>query len=309
LICSVSISGFAQRTNQERARLDSLTIGSEVYSNVSITSVTATDIYFTHNRGIGNAKLKRLSPELQKQFHFDAGTAAEKEAEQSHANAVFVDELKKRPDLPVPKIEQGVLVDVAEPVYETKSFSAAEPRPPEIAERSLGVTVPTFNCFVDLTLLPVQQTNSGLFTFKVQTVRISIDLAIKTTIENGVSARIREHEEGHKFIDEHFYSLGRKSAERAGMAVLGRLFGVHTTDADTAEASARKTAIEAVQTEYWKYTKLIAKAANLYYDELTDHGRDSTNSMVCVQQTLERSDVLIPGDILDPALRVRADKQ
>ena len=40
--------------------------GDNVYSNLTITSVTATDIYFTHSGGIGNAKLKNLEPEMQK---------------------------------------------------------------------------------------------------------------------------------------------------------------------------------------------------------------------------------------------------
>ena len=39
--------------------------------------MTATDIYFTHSRGFGNAKLKNLGAELQKKFHFNAGKAAE----------------------------------------------------------------------------------------------------------------------------------------------------------------------------------------------------------------------------------------
>ena len=43
-----------------------LKVGSEVYSNVTVTKVTATDIYFSHARGMGNAKLKNLDPALQK---------------------------------------------------------------------------------------------------------------------------------------------------------------------------------------------------------------------------------------------------
>jgi hypothetical protein len=52
-----------------------LKVGSEVYSNVTVTTITATDIYFLHSRGAANAKLKDLTPELQRHFHF-AGTSA-----------------------------------------------------------------------------------------------------------------------------------------------------------------------------------------------------------------------------------------
>ena len=60
-------------------KLATLKAGSEVFSNVTITAVSATDIYFTHSRGLGNAKLKTLEPGLQKKFHFDPVKAVEKE--------------------------------------------------------------------------------------------------------------------------------------------------------------------------------------------------------------------------------------
>jgi len=49
-------------------KLAVLHVGSQTYSNVLVTTVTATDIYFTSDQGMGNAKLKNLDPELQKHF-------------------------------------------------------------------------------------------------------------------------------------------------------------------------------------------------------------------------------------------------
>jgi len=69
--------------------LASLRVGSEVYSNVTVTAVTVTDIYFSHARGMGNAKLKDLSPELQQRFHFDPVKAANEQRGQVAANAQF----------------------------------------------------------------------------------------------------------------------------------------------------------------------------------------------------------------------------
>jgi thiol-disulfide isomerase/thioredoxin len=66
-----------------------LKVGSEVYSNVTVTSVTATDIYFSHARGIGNVKLKNLDPDLQRHFKYDAARAAVVEKQQLQANAQF----------------------------------------------------------------------------------------------------------------------------------------------------------------------------------------------------------------------------
>jgi len=65
--------------------------GSEVYSNVTVLSVTATDVYFTYNNGHGmaNVKLKNLSPELQKHFHYNATNALTLEKKQIEANAQY----------------------------------------------------------------------------------------------------------------------------------------------------------------------------------------------------------------------------
>lgn len=70
--------------------LPTLRVNSEIYSNVTITTVTATDIYFTHSRSLGNAKLKNLSPELQKRFNFDATKSAATEKAQAEATSRYL---------------------------------------------------------------------------------------------------------------------------------------------------------------------------------------------------------------------------
>jgi hypothetical protein len=52
-------------------KLPLLKVGSQTYSNVTVTTVTATDIYFISSQGMGNAKLKDLDAALQKQFHYE----------------------------------------------------------------------------------------------------------------------------------------------------------------------------------------------------------------------------------------------
>jgi len=52
-------------------KLPLLKVGSQTYSNVTVTTVSATDIYFVSSQGMGNAKLKDLDPAWQKHFHYD----------------------------------------------------------------------------------------------------------------------------------------------------------------------------------------------------------------------------------------------
>ncbi len=60
---------------QADENLPTLKVGTEVYTNVTITSVTLSDVYFMYAGGIGSAKLKDLDPALQQHFHYDAGKA------------------------------------------------------------------------------------------------------------------------------------------------------------------------------------------------------------------------------------------
>ena len=73
--------------------LSSLNTKEQVYTNVTVTSVTATDIYFTHAHGLASAKLKDLDPELQKHFHFDATKSAQVEQAHARATAEFQEKL------------------------------------------------------------------------------------------------------------------------------------------------------------------------------------------------------------------------
>jgi len=74
-----------------------LKVKDEVYTNVTVTSSTATDIYFSHARGMASAKLKDLDPEIQKHFHYDAAKSAEIENARRQATANY------RPPLPQPR--------------------------------------------------------------------------------------------------------------------------------------------------------------------------------------------------------------
>ena len=70
-------------------KLPVLKVGINVYSNVTVTTVTPTDIYFTHSGGMGNAKLKQLSPELQQRFGYDVKQAGAAEQKQAAANTQY----------------------------------------------------------------------------------------------------------------------------------------------------------------------------------------------------------------------------
>jgi cytochrome c biogenesis protein CcmG, thiol:disulfide interchange protein DsbE len=83
ILCLVPLIVGADET------LPLLTIKGQTYSNVTVTAVSATDIFFSHAAGMGNAKLKDLDPKLQAHFHYDAAKSALVEKERATNNVLF----------------------------------------------------------------------------------------------------------------------------------------------------------------------------------------------------------------------------
>lgn len=86
---AVAVIGCVAFPALAEEKLPLLKVGDDTYTDVVVTKVTTTDIYFTHSSGMGNAKLKKLTPELQKHFQFNPAKATEVETRQAAANAQY----------------------------------------------------------------------------------------------------------------------------------------------------------------------------------------------------------------------------
>jgi cytochrome c biogenesis protein CcmG, thiol:disulfide interchange protein DsbE len=113
-----------------------LRAGDEVYTNVTVTTVTATDIYFSHSKGMGNAKLKTLEPELQKRFKFDPAKGKAVEQQQALSTAMFQmtiaarakeEKLRPKPNDEIPPVEINAQGEPVAPKLYAKSFRGGPP--------------------------------------------------------------------------------------------------------------------------------------------------------------------------------------
>src|SRR6266404_8199152 len=125
MVTALAVVGSARA---DEKHLATLRVGTEVYSNVTVTSVSVTDIFFTHSRGVGNAKLKNLDPTVQKLFHFDPAKSDAQRAEQAKANALYSQAARnapppKRPPEPEPEPQQPATANgVRDHAIKAKSF-------------------------------------------------------------------------------------------------------------------------------------------------------------------------------------------
>jgi len=114
------------------------------YTNVTVTSVTATDIFFTSDEGMGNARLSKLSPELQKRFGYQSAAAKDAEKKQTEADRNSRKNAAQKPkpapaaksastdkvvpaDIPVPKISAASFLGKAPPEVMVQQWLPAEP--------------------------------------------------------------------------------------------------------------------------------------------------------------------------------------
>lgn len=287
-------------------------VGSEVYTNVTVTMVTATDIYFTYSGGMGNVKLEKLGPELQRQFHFNAKSALEKEKEERQANARFDSWIRQQTNNAPARVElpPAISIEVADSTVEYKYYDLSIGKPDDMHGETIGATRSPFNCDVDLQVRRVRGTNGAPFAFRFDAVKLSAGMPITITLPLGALQKLKDHEEGHRHIDEYFYSFSRKAAERAVQVALTNQFPMSDgKDPDSAEENFELEAKSMIRAEYFKYTLNPSRPANEYYDQLTDHGRNDIDSAEASEKAIQRYAVQIPDDAGDVASADPADKK
>lgn len=75
LLCGIVIT--SAHLSAAETKLPELKVGQRIFRDIVILGVDATDLYFRHEGGIRNVKLRDLQPELQKMFGYNPERAAE----------------------------------------------------------------------------------------------------------------------------------------------------------------------------------------------------------------------------------------
>jgi thioredoxin-related protein len=95
-----------------------LKAGNTTYTNITVTSVSATDVYFTYGGGMGNAKLKDLSPELQQHFGYDSKAAKAVADQQATNQANYQQQLAQQPVVKPPDMSRTTTNLVEIPLWQ-----------------------------------------------------------------------------------------------------------------------------------------------------------------------------------------------
>jgi len=134
-------------------RLPVLHAGDESFTNVVVYSATPTDLYFRHAGGMGNVKLQRLDPALQKQFGYNATNAANVAKAQTEANrSYYMAKAVEKPPVVAPEPEP--VEEVLTAPKATTNQSGGLRLESVNAKRFLGSNAPKFTVEKWLTPMP-----------------------------------------------------------------------------------------------------------------------------------------------------------
>lgn len=285
------ISLVAARAPALEERMSRLEVGDAIYTNVLVLSVSTTDMYFTHNGGFANAKLAALEPAIQERFHFNPEKASAQEARQRQDNALYLQMMTNAPRNETRGGAPADLVIEAEatpPVVTYEYYKMSQPKPPQVPAGMLGSAIYNFECVPEFTWHPTPTKAREGFTWRLTAIKLSLSLPIKITLPEGVTSKLRAHEEGHRKIDEHYYAIGTEGALHLGRVLKVRDFYSTHEKIEMARGHIEGEATMLIRASYRLYAQEPCRRANQYFDELTDHGRNGMDSDEAVKQAIAR---------------------
>jgi hypothetical protein len=250
--------------------------------------------YLPDSGGMGLARLKftKLPESFRKQFGYDLKKASDYEKAEKIVMTELSRRLREDEDIQTATLtgtaRSSVIVEASRPLVSYEYYDPAGPKPAQISEDMSGDTAYYFNCNPIFTFRVTHQGAGEPFNFHIETVTMQLGVTITINLPKGENGKLKDHEEGHKKIVEYFYSLGPAVAQQAGGLVTGLEQTSSAAEYDTARTEVFTKATEEVQTEYLKYIRDLCQQANDYYDELTDHGRNSMDSNQAADKAIHR---------------------
>jgi len=99
------------------------------------------------------------------------------------------------------------------------------------------------------------------------------------------SPQLIDHEEGHRQISEYYYETADKLAEQIASTYIGKQVEISGTDLNAESNNALQQIAAAITDEYNK--QLNPAPTQLFYDSITDHGRNGADAKDSVTHALK----------------------
>jgi hypothetical protein len=125
---------------------------------------------------------------------------------------------------------------------------------------------------------------------RVESIKVRISLSIDIWLPFDASQELRDHEEGHRKLNEAYYKDAEDTARKVAESYIGKTVTGAGRSLDAATQAGVEKAIKELTEGYLKATHVPAGRANEIYDKLTNHGRNQRISLDdAIQQAIEKT--------------------
>jgi hypothetical protein len=146
---------------------------------------------------------------------------------------------------------------------------------PALKPDEAAVTVSRFDCEASMSYLVTSKKPHGsrcTTTLKVRGITITLELKIEIWLPKHASARLTDHEEGHRQITEQVYREAEAAARELATPLDGKVLAGDGADCAAAEKQTSGRATEALCHDYLDRIAKRASRINDIYDDITAHG-------------------------------------
>ena len=130
-----------------------------------------------------------------------------------------------------------------------------------------------------------RKTDATHATVTVTQIKMTLQLHINIWVPINASRQVIDHEEGHRQISEYYYQGADKLAERIAATFLGKQVEISGADLDAESSKMLRQIATEITDEYGK--ELNPGPTQLFYDAITDHGRNGADAKDAVAHALK----------------------
>lgn len=169
-------------------------------------------------------------------------------------------------------------VEVKAPTVKTREFDPSNP-PADLPKMDAGETARAecyfgIEFYVKVTGVRGAAPAKDVHEFRITSISATTTLETTVWIPEGANEWLKEHEDGHRQLGEHYYKDAEQVARKVSGPWMGRQISGRGGDREKACKSAIDAAIQQMTDEYLGAMRGPSQRAHEAFDRITDHGRN-----------------------------------
>jgi len=137
-----------------------------------------------------------------------------------------------------------------------------------------------------------RKTDATHATLTVTQIKVTLQLNINIWVPISASPQVIDHEQGHRQISEYYYQTADKLAGRIAASYMGKQVEITGTDLNAESDQALQQIATEITNDYNQ--QLNPGPTQLFYDSITDHGRNGADAKDAAAHALKNIPIETP---------------